>query len=300
MIKTLIIRADAGGVLGTGHVMRMIALAQASIRRGGKVIIASVQCPLPVIERIEELGIEHQLLTGCNLGDEEDATATLDLSLSVGAHWMVLDGYHFDEAYQKRVSGHGVKALVVDDYGHCETWYADAVLNQNLGAETWKRGHTSNPEMQWLLGASFALIREEFLESIQNAQTKSLPAQRILVTMGGSDPENVTRKVLENLEHTDLKNLEIRALIGGANPHKQSLEALAQASRHRIELLSNVRDMPSMYEWTDAVISAGGSTCWEWLAYGLPGAVVTIADNQEPVVAELQAHNMALCLGWHT
>lgn len=298
--NTLIIRADAGGALGTGHVMRMIALSQAYSRRGGKVMIASVQCPPPVIERIEELGIEHRLLNGCSLGDEEDATATLALCLSEGAHWMVLDGYHFDETYQKAVSDHGVKVLVVDDYGHCKTWHCDAVLNQNLGAEKWDRGNTTNPDTQWMLGSSYALIREEFLKSIRNAQEKPLPARRILVTMGGSDPENVTRKVLENLEHTDLKDLEIRALIGGANPHKKPLEEFVQESRHRIELLSNVRDMPSMYEWTDAVISAGGSTCWEWLAYGLPGAVVTIADNQEPVVSELQAQNLALCLGWHT
>ena len=56
-IPKLLIHADAGGILGTGHVMRMIALAQAYRRRGGEVTIASVQCPEPIIDRVEELGI---------------------------------------------------------------------------------------------------------------------------------------------------------------------------------------------------------------------------------------------------
>jgi len=300
MIKPLVIRADAGGILGTGHVMRMIALAQAYIKRGGRVVIASVQCPEPVIERVEELAIEHHLFEGCELGDTEDAYCTLELCEELGAQWLVLDGYHFDETYQKRVSEHGIKVLAVDDYGHCSTWHCDAVLNQNLGAENWTSRTASRPDTQWLLGSSFALIREEFLESIQGAKEKSFPSRRILVTMGGADPDNVTLMVLKALETTILEGLKIRVLVGGANPHQGVLSEFKKSSGHHIEILCNVRDMPAMYEWTDAVVSAGGSTCWEWLAYGLPGAVVTIAKNQEPVVKELDSQKLALSLGWFT
>jgi len=299
-VKNLIIRADAGGVLGTGHIMRMIALAQAYMRRGGNVVIASAQCPSAVVDRVKELGIRHQLLDGCILGDAQDADLTLELCKELGARWMVLDGYHLDETYQKRVSGHGIKVLAIDDYGHCATWHCDAVLNQNLGSENWQRGNSSQPDMQWLLGSSFALIREEFLVSIQRAKEKSFPAQRILVTMGGADVDNVTLTILKSLEHTNLDTLDIRVLAGGANAHQKELQQWAQKSRHQVEILTNVRDMPSMYEWTDAVISAGGSTCWEWLAYGLAGAVVTIAENQEPIVEELKKRELALTLGWPT
>jgi len=299
-IPHLLIRADAGGSLGTGHVMRMIALAQAYIRRGGEVTIASVQCPPPIIERVDELGVKHVLLKGAELGNAEDATATLTLCEELECEWLVLDGYHFDESYQKKVFGKGVKILAVDDYGHCDTWYCDAVLNQNLGAEHWKRGNAYNPEMQWLLGSPFALIREEFLESIRNAKEKQRPLKKILITLGGSDPDNVTALVLKALENVSSGPLNLRVLVGGGNQHRKLLEKLAEDSKYQIDLLSNVRDMPSMYEWADGVISAGGSTCWEWLAYGLPGAVVTIAENQEPIVDELNSQQLALSLGWYT
>lgn len=296
-MRPLVIRADASGSLGTGHVMRMIALAQAYKRRGGRVIFASVQCPEQVIDRVCELGIEHQILDAGRLGDEYDSAMALKLCKELSADWMVLDGYHFDVAYQKRVSGEGVKVLVVDDYGHCSAWHCDAVLNQNFGAEHWKRGSVSSPAIQWMLGSSFVLIREEFSESLRRAKEKPFPAHRVLVTLGGADSDNVTLKILEALEIAALESLHVRVLVGAANAHHEKLLKFSHGSHHQVEILCNVRDMPSIYEWTDAVISAGGSTCWEWLAYGLRGAVVTIADNQNPVVAELKKWNLALVLG---
>jgi hypothetical protein len=41
-VSALLIRADADPKSGTGHVMRMLALAQAWNRRGGEVIFASI------------------------------------------------------------------------------------------------------------------------------------------------------------------------------------------------------------------------------------------------------------------
>ena len=300
MIPTLIIRADAGGALGSGHIMRMIALAQAYQRRGGQVVIASAQCPDPIVQRVEEMSLQHVMLPNCELGSSRDAVATLSLCQKMDNAWIVLDGYHFEESYQKKISGHDIKVLAIDDYGHCKTWHCDAVLNQNLGAENWTDRKSNNPDTQWLLGSSFALIREEFFESIRTAKSKKLPAKNILITLGGSDPDNVTSLLLQAFELLDPNDFHLRILVGGGNLHHPSLESLAASSKHHIKLLTNVRDMPSMYEWADAVISAGGSTCWEWLAYGLPGAIVTIADNQIPLVNEFTERDLALCLGWFT
>ena len=56
--------------------------------------------------------------------------------------------------------------------------------------------------------------------------------------------------------------------------------------------------MEQQYEWADGVISAGGSTCWEWLYYGLPAAIVTLAKNQLPIIQALtNKRKVALSLG---
>ena len=212
----------------------------------------------------------------------------------------MIDGYHFGEAYQKSVSDQAINVLALDDFGHCSTWYCDAILDQNLGAEHRPHGKSNNPNFTSLLGAAFALIRSEFKKSLLAAKEKPFPAKNIVITMGGADQDNVTSLVLDALENINLTELHLRVLAGGSNPHHESLRQRINTSKHKIEILNNVRNMPAMYEWADAIISAGGSTCWEWLAYGLPGAVVTLADNQEPVVAELKSQHLALSLGWFT
>ena len=72
----LFIRADAGGKLGTGHVMRMLALAQAYRRRGGKVDFICAQLPGALETRLQEEGCEV-IRISVEPGSATDAEQTL-------------------------------------------------------------------------------------------------------------------------------------------------------------------------------------------------------------------------------
>jgi len=102
---------------------------------------------------------------------------------------------------------------------------------------------------------------------------------------------------LKLLDQSATFPLEIRVLAGADNPHIQRLRSFK--SHHYIQVVQNATNMPEQYAWADGIISAGGSTCWEWLYLGLPGAIVTIADNQLPIVQALtEQRQAALPLGW--
>lgn len=280
-MSPLVIRADAGNQMGTGHVMRMLALAQAWHRRGGETIFVTAECPPGLIDRITAEGFAHHAIT-----DEDDATSTI----VIAEEWLVLDGYHFDTYYQGRCKDAGLKLLCVDDYGHCEAWNCDLLLNQNLGAT-----QKGTIEATSLLGISYALLRQEFLDHPRMSKSWT-QLHKILITLGGSDPPNATSHVLKLLTTLDRSDLEIRVIIGPSNPHRDSLKALELP--FDVQWRESVTEMPAEYAWADGVISAGGSSCWEWLYFGLPGAVITIAENQEPVVRALKKENIALCPGW--
>ena len=282
--------------MGTGHVMRMIALAQACLRRGGEVIIASVSCPPCLVERITACGISHSDLSANVAGGSEDAEATIKLARAIGADWLVVDGYHFGYDYQKRIRKADFALLCVDDHGYSDRWCCDAILNQNLDAERSIKYQNDFLEPKILAGASFCLLREEFLKDRPTgAQWGSI--ERLLVTLGGSDPENATKAVLELLHQTCARSLKIRVLAGADNQHVETLQTFE--SHHQVEVVQNASNMPEQYAWADGIISAGGSTCWEWLYLGLPGAIVTIADNQCPIVRALtEERRAALSLGW--
>ena len=51
--------------------------------------------------------------------------------------------------------------------------------------------------------------------------------------------------------------------------------------------------------WAEIMIAAGGSTNWELAFMGLPSIVITIADNQKAIAAELDRQGVIINLGWH-
>jgi spore coat polysaccharide biosynthesis predicted glycosyltransferase SpsG len=184
----------------------------------------------------------------------------------------------------------------VDDHGYTDQWCCDAILNQNLDAEKHMQYDNEITSFTPLLGASFCLLRQEFLQPKKPAQAWS-QIHQLLITLGGSDPDNATEAVLRLLNQASQRPLHIRVLAGADNPHVSRLRAFE--SHHQIEVLQNTTNMPEQYAWADGIISAGGSTCWEWLYYGLPGAVVTIAENQLPIIKSLaETRQAALSLGW--
>lgn len=249
-----------------------------------------------MLARIQAEGFKHYLLENATLGDANDVKSTLSLAKEIDCEWVFLDGYHFDFTYQKQIHAAALKVAIMEDYDQCDQWCADLIVNQNLAAEG-KTHPNTLPGGQSLSGACFALLRKEFLKISNQDRKPQWPPQRILVTMGGVDPDDATGLMLRSLNMITDKDFKVKVIVGGANPHQKRLEQFTLQSKHQVEILNDITDMPALYQWADAAITAGGSTCYEWMRYGLPACVVTIADNQESIVDALAKQKNALTLG---
>lgn len=293
MVETapLLIRADAGGALGIGHVMRMIALAQAWQDRGGRVVMAACQCPEALVSRLKQESITFEDLGELELGGSEDARKFIQLGKSIQAPWVVIDGYHFGTSYQQTLKDSGFKVLAVDDYGHCDEWHADLVLNQNLGARTQTSKDSSGS--RFLTGTRFAMLRREFYGHPPRVHHGPSERLRVLITFGGVDPTGAGLKVLQCLDTLPGVSLDLKVLAGPANPNAGRLRQEVSGSPHQIELIPAAHDMPALYQWADRVISAGGSTCYEWMFFELPGWITSVAENQDQIVQTLLEGNLA-------
>ena len=294
---SLIIRADAGTQIGTGHVMRCLALAQAWRDGGGKVIFA-MTTSVPALETwLYAAGVSVTHLS-VQSGSEDDAAETVALARRNQASWVVADGYHFGIAYQRCVKDAGLQLLVIDDYGHAERYSADIVLNQNLHAHE-RLYDAREPYTRLLLGTRYVLLRREFLQT--RVQPREMPtvACRILVTVGGSDPEDVTGKILRALEDIAHDGVETIVVVGASNPHAEHLASVARTCRGSLRLEHNVANLATLMGWADLAISAAGTTAWELAFMGLPSLLVPVADNQRLIAAELDRAGAAINLGWH-
>jgi len=98
-VADLLLRTESSVAIGTGHVMRCLALAQAWCDAGGHAIFAMSEAT-PAVEqrlRIEPFEVVRMAVP---VGSAADAEGTANLAHSRGASWVVVDGYEFGAEYQ--------------------------------------------------------------------------------------------------------------------------------------------------------------------------------------------------------
>jgi UDP-2,4-diacetamido-2,4,6-trideoxy-beta-L-altropyranose hydrolase len=222
---------------------------------------------------------------------------------SEGTPWLVLDGYHFDPDYQRAIREAGHRLLVFDDYNHLPHYHANILLNQNMGSET--ISYSYDADTIGLFGPRYAPLRGEFLAGKNRIQKQTQRRRKILVTLGGADPDNITLKVVRALQKTGLDNLEVNIVAGPVNPNVKMLESeienasqLGRTTNLSIRLLRDA-NMPELMAGAKLAVSAGGSTCWELCFFGVPILVIISAENQRASARGLHRVGAALSLGWH-
>lgn len=293
--QTLVVRADANVSMGTGHLMRCLALAQAWQVQGKRVIFITACNNDSLCRRLTDENFEVVSLPA-SYPDPVDKDITLSRLTNASSAWVALDGYHLDTTYQRYLKAAGHRLLVIDDTAHLNEYCTDILLNQNINAD--QLTYSLPPTAHCLLGLRYALLRREFWPWRGQPHHISQTVRRILVTLGGSDPDNQTLKVMQALQRLAFDGLEVVVVVGGSNPHLSQLKAVAAASSLNFRLVHNVRNMPDLMAWADVTISAGGSTCWELAFMGLPQVIIVLADNQRGMAQSLSETGLALNLGW--
>lgn len=295
----VLIRADASPAIGTGHVMRCLALAQAWQDSGGRVAFAMAETTAAIERRlIAESCLVFPIAP--RAGTQEDSRRAAALAAEQKAQWVVVDGYQFGAEYQEALKAAGFRVLVLEDYGHSGRYSADLVLDQSVCADR-SLYENRSPNTRLLLGPRYCLLRREFVTGRPGERDIRPQAQRVLVTMGGSDPGNLTACAIEALGLTDVERLEVKVVVGGSNPRYELLRQLAEKLRPRpgikITVQADVADMAELMTWADVAISAAGSTCWELCLSGLPSLLIDAAANQTALARELDRLGCAIHLG---
>jgi UDP-2,4-diacetamido-2,4,6-trideoxy-beta-L-altropyranose hydrolase len=281
--KNLIMRADANATIGTGHVMRCLALAQACQDKGASVAFAAVEIPQQIEKRLCAEGFRVEYIEA-TAGSLQDSQLLTDLASGLGADWVVLDGYCFGEAYQSAVKRSGSRVLVIDDHGRNGAYCADIILDQNLTAvqgEYAKR--TSSTRL--LLGSRYAMLRREFRAARGRSETFEPIAKKLLISLGGSDPENGAVKAITALSQC-LSQLETTVVVGPTNPFLNDLCELAKALP--VQLALDPANLPELMESSEMAIIAGGSTLWELLYVGCAVLSYSRNDVQADVLSRLE------------
>jgi UDP-2,4-diacetamido-2,4,6-trideoxy-beta-L-altropyranose hydrolase len=284
VLPPLLLRADAGGLQGSGHVMRVLALGQAWVDAGGSCILASVDLPEGLAARVAgERGFTHAPLSAAPW-TLADADAVRALARAHGAAAIVADSYLLDAAYLGALEASGLRTIAIDDLGRLPRYPCSLLVNPNLAGRPALYEGKAMPETA-LLGLPYVMLRREFAAHRLTERPIGPVARRLLVTFGGVDPKGASLTALAALAR--LPDIEADLLIGAANPRAEAIIAAA-AGMTNVTLVRAAQDMADRIMRAEMLLSAGGTTVWEAAALGAP-IMAAASAPEEAKAAELWA-----------
>lgn len=272
-------RVDASRDIGSGHVMRCLALAGALAEQGAKIVFLCQQLPGSMETQIREAGFVCRLLSPVeDIEDDADQTNHL-LDQAPGWDWLIVDHYALSVRWSRALRARVEKLMVIDDLAN-RLLGCDVLLDQNLHADPVKRYRgLVPPEAVCLYGPEFALLRAGFAKARSQLAARSGEVRRVLICFGGADAPNATGRVLETLLPA-FPALDFDVVVGALNPHIERLQFLC--GRYPNATMSYaVTDVASHMARADLFVGSGGSMTWERAALGLAGITLSIADNQQ-------------------
>ena len=283
-MMNLIFRADGNAQIGLGHVMRCLAMAQ---MLDNPFRFAIVQPAPEVVQLIEGAGGTVVPLSTDDVAEFLAVISTDDVA--------VLDGYSFDETYQRAVRERAKKLVFIDDLmtGH---QVADVVIN-HAGSIT-EDDYDAEPYTQFYLGPHYALLRPEFLNPEGFGAT---PADGpFFVSLGGADPSNTSLTVLKAIQQVDAMQ-PVRIVLGPFHPDRAAIDAF-QAQLPNLTILQNLTaaQMVAELQQCSLAITACSTIAYEVCAVNRPLIAIVTAENQDRLAQFLSDEKLALSVNFPT
>lgn len=308
----VVVRTDASCIIGSGHIMRCLTLANALREQGADTTFICREHDGHLFNLIESSN--HRLLhlpfsavspegklahaNWLGVTQEEDAQQTLEALKTIGhVDWLIIDHYALDVEWETAMRSCTERVMVIDDLAD-RVHDCDLLLDQNLHrADIETRYEKLIPHhCKKLFGPKYALLRPEFKDARSRLKVRDGSVKRIFIFFGGNDPTNETGKALRAIQQLGRPDIAIDVVVGSTNPHREEVTSLcAQLPNATLHCL--VSNMAELMTRADIAIGAGGGTMWERCSLGLPTIVVSIAENQQSGCKAMARLGAVLYLG---
>jgi UDP-2,4-diacetamido-2,4,6-trideoxy-beta-L-altropyranose hydrolase len=279
--------------MGTGHVMRCLALASYLADRGARIRFLCADYPGHLAAQITEHGMEVVLLTPDDALNE--AATKRALADVTPIDLLIVDHYGLDIRWESAMRSVAKRIMVIDDLADRDH-DCDFLLDQNLRERARERYAVRVPgECRILLGPRHALLRKEFMAP-RHGIKRDGTVGKLLVFYGGSDPTNETDKTLDAIASLGLRAPRVDLILGSSNPNREAVAERAKGM-NAIRVHEQTNEMARLIGECDLALGSCGIHAWERCALGMPALVVITADNQIEAARLLHARGAVKCLG---
>ena len=284
----IFLRADGNSKMGLGHIFRLLAVAE--MLQNEYLLTFVVRCSSQNILDQIKLKVESLIVLDDTISFSEEINY-LKKDNNLEEAIFILDGYHFDDKYQKILKQSNVSLISIDDI-YKTPFYSDVVINHagGLNKDVYKIQDYTN----LYLGPKYALVRNDFLLFSKN---RTFPKNRrnVFICLGGADPKNDTLHVLTKYQKYS-SYTKIYLVLGAAYMHKSSLMDFIKSSFLNIELLENLSAKEMIYYMSisEIAITPPSTISIEYMMIGGTLYLKQIADNQTDIKNYFINNNLAL------
>ncbi|WP_024872839.1 UDP-2,4-diacetamido-2,4,6-trideoxy-beta-L-altropyranose hydrolase [Tolumonas lignilytica] len=308
-MTTAIFRVDSSIDIGTGHVMRCLALAdefknheikthficrdlpgnihKLILTRGHSVTV------LPLLALYKSIAQENDYAGWLQVTQEQDAQECIShlKQLNLPSRPIIIaDHYALDKSWEVLIKNHSQLLIIIDDL--VREHEADIIIDQTLGRSE-KEYEKSSQCKTILVGSEYAMIRSQFyLKREESICSHNERPMNIFISMGGSDKDNILALILDELKNNKILWIKkIAILINSTSSNYKQIEKITHQCNYDIELINFVDDMANFMSNYSLAIGAPGTTTWERATMGIPAVLIPIAENQQDITRVYKKYN---------
>lgn len=267
----ILFRADASATIGFGHLARIYALIEECEARGCEAVPLFGGDEASVRSWAKDRGLTVDVRTWSTsqiLQEVEHPRTTA----------FVVDGPPLAAALVPKLPEH-VRTIVIDDLGRLSLEMS-AVVNHNLHAPELAASYPN--ARQRLLGRRYLMLRKDIRRYTRGSCRPSTHGKlRVVLTFGGSDPDNATSRLLALVPEE--RPLELIVIAGpGFHHHDELHEAAKRAAArgHDVDIRRSPEDAGALFVSADAAICSAGGTLGELAYLGCPALAYAIVPDQ--------------------
>jgi UDP-2,4-diacetamido-2,4,6-trideoxy-beta-L-altropyranose hydrolase len=293
MVKKIVFRIDGGSRLrhaedrekGMGHVTRCVALAKKLKKNFDVEVIFMMKNHPAGVEKVIDAGYAVERLPVYS--DREANTEQIFNALNrIKPQGVVNDILNTEEGYMSKIKETGAFIINVDDLGPGRE-LADALVYSLVRPP-------ASSKQKIYAGPAYMTLKEEFKKMHEKKKIINRRIKRILVSMGASDPQSLTVKVLSALEKVD-GNFTTTVVIGQAFTHHDELKKVLDKTQKKYIAKSNINNMAELMHDADIAIISGGVSVYELAAVGTPGII--LCQNKHENTNVFEDYGFAIKLG---
>jgi spore coat polysaccharide biosynthesis protein SpsF len=284
-----LIRCDGGGMLGFGHVKRCLTLARALRDREGLGVLFALNGEEDAAETIRQNGFETVVLPRTS-----QTTAFMSLVTEKKPDILISDARtNLSRDMLMRIRQKVGILAVIDDNSDRRLAATHAYFPPAPQADSlfWKGTQTSVR-----VGWEWALLGLDPARLPVKPAVRDASRPTIVVSMGGSDPLELTRLVARSLVKVTA-SYRARFIIGPGFRNAPALAREVEAMSPAFEIVQGVDDLGAEFSGADLAIVTFGVTAYELGALGVPALYLALSDDHALSASSFEKCGMGAVLG---